>query len=578
MFDRNVKLDFFVENGWLVNVLTGEVLENRGIGILGTKICFLEEGKEHVGGKTCVIDASDKYVVPGFIDGHIHVESSFLSLSEFARIAVLHGTTSVFVDPHEIGNVLGVRGVKLMVNESRNLPLKVFFEIPSCVPSTRELETSGAEITIKDVKNLLKKEEFIGLAEVMDVQGVLNEEKEVLGKILAAKKERKIVEGHAPGLRGKDLSKYVFLGVESDHESISGEEAVLKLRMGMWVEVREGSVMKNMENILKFLLEKKVSLERCMFVCDDRDIKDLFESGYLDHVLRRGVKLGLDPIESISMVTIHPAARFKLDHVIGSISPGRYADLVILKNLKDFEVETVLANGELVVFKRKLLLNYRVPKYPKWALETVKVKKKLYPQDFQVLSPSNEEEVGVHVIKVSEGEAYTEKVIKKLEVSEKIVLGNPEEDIAYAGVIERHGKTGDMGKGFVKGFNLHKGALATSIAHDSHNIIVIGTNLMDMASAANKIIEMNGGMAVSVEGKVTASVELKLAGLMSLDPYEKLYGKLTALLDKVKVTGCTMKNPFTVMSFLSLPVIPELRLTNKGLVDVNESKIISLFV
>ena len=556
------KSDLVLKNANLVNVCSGEIYETD-IAIARGLIVGLGryEGRKE-------IDAKDNYAVPGLIDGHTHIEMSMLSVSEFARAVVSRGTTAVVADPHEIANVLGVRGIRAILEEAKATPLKVFCMAPSCVPSTNPalgLETPGAMIEHEEIKELLQMEGVIGLAEVMNYGGVMAKEEEVWKKIEVAKMSKCPIDGHAPFLRGKELNAYVLSGVGSDHENVSFEEAQEKLRLGMRVMVREGSVTKNLQNIAPVL--KSVDTRNCMLVTDgDRTPLDLKQEGYLDHVFRRAVEKGINPVKAVQMCTINPARWFKLDDFLGSISPGKVADIMLLKNLERFEVEKVILNGNILTdFVSHAEYEYKY-KYPEYG-ESVRIKP-VKAEDFEIKLEGARK---ARIIGLIEGELLTDELVEEIS---GIDLAR---DILKIAVVERHHSSGNIGLGFLKGFGLKKGAVASSIAHDSHNIVVIGTNEADMAFACNHLKEIGGGIVLCSGSEVKSELELPIAGLMTNKGLDYVARRQKEMDDNISEMGCKLRAPFITMSFFALPVIPELKITDKGLVDVKKRKIVDIF-
>ncbi len=557
------KSDLVIKNANLVNVYSGEIYETD-IAIAKGIVAGLGryEGREE-------IEAKDKYAVPGLIDGHAHIEMSMLSVSEFARAVVSRGTTAVVADPHEIANVLGVGGVKALLEESKATLLKVFCMVPSCVPSTDPslgLETPGAKIGHEEIKKLIPMEEVIGLAEVMDYGGVLAKGDEVWKKIEVATELKTPIDGHAPLLSGKELNAYVLSGIGSDHESVSYEEAREKLRLGLRVMIREGSEAKNLKNIAPLL--KSVDTRNCMLVTDgDRTPLDLKEEGYLDYAFRRAVEEGIDPVKAVQMCTINPAQWFKLDNLLGCIAPGKIADIVLLNNLARFEVDKVLVNGNILTdFAPRYKYDYR-DRYPRYG-ESVRTKR-VKPENFEI---KLERARKARIIGLIEGSLQTEEFVEEIS---GIAVSR---DILKIAVVERHHYSGNIGLGFLKGFGLKTGAVASSIAHDTHNIVVIGTNEEDMAFACNRLNEMGGGIVLCSGCEVKSELELPIAGLMSDKGLDYVARKQKELEDKIVEMGCNLRAPFITMSFLALPVIPALKITDKGLVDVAKQKIVSIFL
>ncbi len=544
------KADLVIKNAEIVNVLTEEFIK-ADIAVCGNRIAGIGNysGIEE-------IDAEGLYAVPGLIDGHTHIEMSMLSVTEFARIVVPKGTTSVVADPHEIANVLGKDGIRVLLEEAKTTPLKVFCMIPSCVPSS-PLETSGAKITAEDIAEMLGWENVIGLAEMMNYPGVIYKDTEVLRKIEVVRARGKPIDGHCPMLRGKDLNAYISAGIGSDHESISEDEAMEKLRLGMRIMIREGSVARNLKALLN--LAKK-AYRWCMLVTDgDRTTRDLIEQGYLDYVYRRAVEEGVDPIKALQMCTLNPAEWFGID--AGLIAPGRYADIVLLKNLERFEVVRVIANGKPVGEIR------RTYEYPKFVKSSVKLKKPIEPKDIAI-----EGRGMARIIRVIEGEIVTG------EDREYVEGIDVERDILKIVVVERHKATGNIGKGYIRGFGIKRGAFASSVAHDAHNIVAVGTNDDDICRAVNRIAELQGGIVVVADNEIKAELQLDIAGLMSEERAEVVAEKIDRIHEELRKLGCRHPSPVFALSFMALPVIPKLKITDLGLVDVEKFEITDVFV
>jgi len=568
--------DLVIKGGKLVNVETSEIEPRVDVAIKGSRIALVGDARHCVGNRTRVVNARGKYILPGLLDAHVHIESSMLTATQFARAVLPHGTTGVFIDPHEIANVLGMRGVKFMLDEGDRLPLKVFVTLPSCVPSALGLETSGAEINHKDIVKGLRWRRVVGLGEVMNYPGVLAGNKKICGEIDAALNAQKVVEGHAPGLLGKELAAYIAAGVRSDHESFSPEEAVQKLRLGMALEMREGSATKNLAALVKPILKFKLDTRHCLLATDDRHPEDLMEEGHIDHVIRRAIEEGIDPIKAIQMATLNTAEHFELDREMGSISPGKIADVVMVGNLEKFNVEQVIANGKLVAERGKLKVALPVRKPPSFAEKTMKLKRGVNVEDFKIMAKAGK--VKARVIGITEGQIVTSQRIERLAARGGAVLPDVKRDIAKVAVVERHRATGNIGLGFVRGFGIRRGAIASSVGHDAHNITVVGVSDVDMATAVNTIASAGGGQVVVSRGKVLVRVDLPIAGLMSDEPVEVVSAQLEKLHLAAKGLGIKMRSPFMQMAFLPLAVVPELRITDKGLVDVKGRKIVSLLV
>ncbi len=509
-----------------------------------------------------MMDLKGSYVAPGLIEGHIHIESSMVSPAEFSRAVLPHGTTAVVADPHEIANVMGGEGIKYMLDAGSNSPLDVFIMLPSCVPAT-DLETSGARLGARELKKLLGQKMVTGLGEMMNYPGVVFGNPDVLAKIKMAGDY--IVDGHAPGLSGNQLNAYIGAGVKSDHECTTLEEAREKLAKGMYIMIRLGSTAKNMDKLLPLVNEWTCRF--CMLVTDDLPPNELLARGHLDYLLRKAVKKGIDPITAISMVTWTPAQYFRLNGY-GAIAPGYQADLVVFKDLVDFQVERVLKQGQIAAEAGKSLSATQMVLFPGGPLP-VNIK----AEDLH-LKPSG----GLaKVIGVIPDQIVTEKRILAVKIDNGEVVTDISRDILKIAVVERHRATGNIGLGLVQGFELKSGAIASSVAHDSHNLIAVGTNDADIVTAVNRVAAIGGGQVVVSKGEIKAELPLPVAGLMSELPVEEVATRITALNRETALLGCTLKAPFMTLGFMALPVIPELKITDKGLVDVNKFDMVSLF-
>jgi adenine deaminase len=561
--------EILLKNGKIVNVYSGEVYHTN---VLINDSMIVGVGYDYTSAEK-VYDLGGYYLLPGFIEGHIHIESSLLNLTEFSRLLLLSGTTTVIADPHEITNVLGTKGLDYMLKASDKLPIDIFFAIPSCVPST-DMETAGGAITPKEIKKYINEPRIVGLAEMMNFPGVIAGIPEVLEKILIASESNKIVDGHCPRLWGKHLQAYVGAGIGSDHECVDAKEAQEKLRAGMRIMIREGTAAKNLSDLLPMVNIR--NSRRAFFVSDDKHPDDLLFNGHLNATLRKAVSIGLDPVTAVQMTTLNTAEYFRLDDR-GAIAPGKKADITIVDNLTDFNVKTVIKNGKLLLENKQLKIS--LPSYQdKSVLNTMHVK----PFSISALKVKAVKD-RLNVIRIIPNQIITDKWITTPMVSKKSkkdkgeVIADIERDILKLVVTERHKKTGNIGIGFVTGFGLKKGALASSVAHDSHNIICVGTNDKDIYVAIKEIIKLGGGFVAVDNGKVKALLALPIAGLMSNESAETVSNQLKTLLNTVRPWGTKIDNPFITLSFLALPVIPQLKLTDKGLVDVSQFKIVSLF-
>ncbi len=549
--------DLILANARVVNVFTGEI-EPGNVAIYGDKIAGV--GDYHQAKQ--VLDLRGKYLAPGFINGHTHLESSMLDIGQYARAVVPRGTLAVVTDLHEIANVCGLEGIRYVLSCARRLPLELFLMAPSCVPATH-LETSGASLEPQALRQVLRWRRCIGLGEVMNFPGVLGGDASILSKINLA--SDKVVDGHAPGVTGRDLSAYIAAGIYSDHESVSLDEARDKLRQGMYLMIREGSSEKNLDALLPLVTDK--TYKRCLFVVDDRSCVDLLRDGDIDAVVRKAIRNGLDPVRAIQMATVNTAEYFRLNR-LGAIAPGYIANLIVIDDLSSLQMDMVFYHGRLVARQGTPL--FPLQKSSAGGLTgTVNIK----PFDIAKLRlpASGETEP---IIELVPGQIITKKKVEKVKTSDGVLLPDISKDILKLVVVERHKATGNIGLGLVTGFGLNRGALASSIAHDSHNIIAVGTNDEDIFTTIREIERLQGGLVVAAEGKVLASLALPIAGLLSDEPLETVVSKLEKLERLAMDLGTTLPSPLATLSFLALPVIPELRLTDLGLVDVNEFKVI----
>ncbi|MFC1917954.1 adenine deaminase [Chloroflexota bacterium] len=549
--------DLVLTNARVVNTFTGEV-ESGNVAVCGDRVAGVgdyREAKE-------VIDLGGRYLAPGLINGHTHLESSMLDVEQYARAVVPHGTAAIITDLHEIANVAGMAGIRYVMDYARRLPFALFLMAPSCVPATH-LETSGATVTPEDIKIMLRWKECLGLGEVMNFPGVLFGDEVMLGKIDIA--AGKVKDGHAPGVRGKDLAAYIAAGIGSDHESVTLAEAEEKLRQGMYVMIREGSSEKNLEALLPLVTDK--TCKRTFFVVDDRSAADLLHDGDIDAVVRKAIRLGLDPVRAIQMATINTAEYFRLDD-LGAIAPGRFANMIVVDDLEKLTISRVFYRGRLVAEEGKSLFGFKEPPAGRirntvnikpFSVESLKIKAK---------------NATMPVIEVVPGQIITRRREEKVIVSEGFVTSDTERDILKLVVLERHKATGNIGLGLVHGFGLKQGALASSIAHDSHNIVAVGVSEEDIYTAVREIERLQGGLVVVEAGRVVASLGLPIAGLLANESLEMVVSKLEKLEELARKMGAKLDAPFATLSFLALPVIPELRLTDLGLVDVNQFKLI----
>ena len=571
-----IPADLVLKKGRVVNVFSGRIHEND-VAVHQGRIAGL--GPRYQGKRE--VDIHGKWVVPGLVDSHIHIESSMLIPSRLAEALLPLGTTTIVADPHEIANVLGAEGVRFMMEESRGIPFDIFFMAPSCVPATR-METAGAEMDASALSLLRNEKRILGLAEMMNYPGVLARDPDVLEKLILY--QGMVRDGHAPSLGGYDLQAYVAAGIGSDHESTGKEEGREKLDAGMMLMIREGTSAKNLEALLPLALEG--GARRCCFVSDDLHPQDILRRGHLNYPLGRAMALGLDPVSAVQMVSLNPAEYMGLRDR-GAVAPGYRADLVVLKDLEAFSVDQVYKDGQLAVHEGTLIPFQREgqregrPPEPSTlltigldtGLNTGLNVGPLGPGSFRL----KHEKGKARIIELVPGQILTREGREEVREKDGVVVPDTERDILKLAVIERHKGTGNIGLGLVHGFGLKRGAIASSVAHDSHNLIVLGTSDRDMHRAAEALRDSGGGMVAVESEKVLAMVPLPVAGLMSLEPLGALVNAIDSLEKAVASLGCSCPEPFMSLSFLALPVIPEIRLTDRGLIDVNAFAIVSLF-
>lgn len=555
------KADLVLKRAKLVNVWSAECYE-CDIAINGEIVVGLGKyrGKQE-------IDLKGRYAAPGFIDGHLHVESSMVSIPDFARAVVPLGTTSIVIDPHEIANVMGLDGINYMLKASKYNPLSVFIMLSSCVPASK-FETSGADLRAADLFPYLHQEWILGLAEVMDFPGLLRGAPDILDKIRLAGDKK--IDGHAPGLSGKDLNAYAVTGIQSDHECTTAKEALEKLRLGMTIMIREGGLARDMEALLPIVTPENE--RRCLFCTDDRHPQDIINEGHMNYILKRAVSLGLDPITAVRMATLNTAEYFGL-RKLGAISPGYIADIAVFDSLKKFNVSMTFKRGKLVA-RDGAMVPGTITGPKKGILRGSINIQWLKPEMFEIKDRGKR----CRVIDIIPGQLLTKQTIVKPKVKNGLVVPDTRRDILKLVVVERHHASDNIGLGLVRGFGLKKGALASSVSHDSHNIIAVGTHDADIMEAIVKIRKMQGGFSAVVDEKWVGRLELPIAGIMSEKSVSEVKTDLDAIIAVAHELGCTVEDPFMMLSFLSLPVIPKLKLTDRGLVDVDENKIVPLFV
>ncbi|NMB08484.1 MAG: adenine deaminase [Tissierellia bacterium] len=554
------KAPLVLKNANIINVFTNEIIPGD-VALYNGKIVGIGE---YSGEKE--IDLEGKYLSPSFIDGHVHIESSMVSPGQFSKAIVPRGVTTIIADPHEIANVAGLEGIKYILDSSENLPLDVYIMLPSCVPST-PFENSGAILNAEDLEKLIDHPRVLGLGEMMNYPGVVNGDKEVLKKLTMFKEH--IIDGHGPLLKDKELNAYVGAGIVTEHECSTLEEMKDRLRLGMYIHIREGSAAKNLGELIQGV--NKDNLRRCIFCTDDKHPSDLLADGSIDHNIRLAIKNGIDPIDCIKMASLNAAECYGL-RWRGAIAPNYYADMVVIDNLEDFNILEVYKEGKLVAKDNKPLFNLEEIDSSSM-MNSVNIEK-ITEKDLEIKLEGSK----VNVIKLLPHSLITEKVIREVELEKGVF--KPQKDILKVAVVERHNKTGNIGLGLVEGFGLKNGAIASTVAHDSHNIIVIGDNDRDMVMAIYELEKVGGGITIVSNGEILDTLALEIAGLMSQKPLGEVNEKLNGMLDtSYEKLGINREHePFMTLSFIALPVIPDIKLTDMGLFHVGEFKFIDLSV
>ena len=570
------KADVVITNTKLVNVCTHEIIENTDVAITCGRIAMVGDCKHCIGEKTKVIDAMGKYLAPAFMDGHIHVESSMLTVGEYAKAVVAHGTSGIFMDPHEICNVLGLDGVQFMLEDAKRTPLKAMLTTPSCVPAVPGFEDTGAEIGPEDIAKTMLWDECVGLGEMMNFPGILSADKrthDIVGETLKADK---IPTGHySLPETGKGLNAYIASGVRCCHESTRAEDALAKMRLGMYAMLREGSAWHDLKEVGKAIVNEQIDSRFACLISDDTHPNTLQSYGHLDYIVKRAIQEGIDPITAIQMVTINVAQCFQLDHDMGSVTPSKCADLVLIDNLQECHVTEVFIDGELVAQNGKMLVQFPPYTYPEKALHSVHLDK-VTQESFRI--PAVGESATARVMEVIPARVGTYEKHLTLPIIDGNLSADPKQDVLKVAVFERHKQTSTVGYGFTKGFGIKKGALAQTVAHDAHNLLVVGSNDQDMALAANTLIECGGGLCAVVDGEVVGVVPLPIAGLMSDKPLEEMSVSVEKLEQAWKDMGSALPSPFMTMALLPLACLPELRLTNRGLVDCCSFQFVDLLI
>lgn len=575
------KADMVIRKGRWVNVHSGEIIPGTDIAIAAGRFAYVGPDASHaIGPATQVIEADGRYLVPGLCDAHMHVESGMVTVTEFARAVIPHGTTSMFIDPHEIANVLGLPGVRLMHDEAMGLPVNVFVQMPSCVPSAPGLENPGAELGPDEVREAMTWPNIIGLGEMMNFPGVIAADHKMLAEIAATQRAGKTVGGHyaSPDL-GLPFHAYAAGGPADDHEGTRAEDAIARVRQGMRAMLRLGSAWYDVAAQIKAVTESGLDSRNFILCTDDSHSGTLVNDGHMNRVVRHAIAQGLKPITAIQMATLNTAQHFGLERELGSITPGRRADVVLTSDLVTLPIEMVIARGKVLAAHGKLTADIPAFAYPASAKNTVNMKRDLTAADFAIAAPKGANEVTARVIGVIENQAPTRALEKRLKVSSGLVDADGQSGVCQIAVVERHKATGGVSNAFVSGFGYNVDcAVASTVAHDSHHMIVVGTNRDDMATAANILRKVGGGAVVVSKGRTLALVELPIAGLMSDQRAEIVAVKAGQLVDAMKACGCTLNNAYMQHSLLALVVIPELRISDIGLVDVRTFEKVELFV
>ncbi len=573
-----IPADLVLRGANLVNVLTCEVESNVDIAVKGRIIARVGRCDDVIGLNTKVVDLSGRYVAPGLVDAHLHIESSLLTPTRFCKAVIPHGTTCIFVDPHEIGNVLGVEGIREFMNECAKCPIKIFTTVPSCIPACKlGLETSPSKLYPEDVDELLDLEGAIALGEVMDDLSVLNADADLIRSIELTQSRGIRVCGHAPGLRGNELSAYLVAGPSSDHEVTSSDEAIEKVRRGMYVMIRLGTFSQDMYSIVPKLPKSYLDSGLIMFVSDDLNVIDVMHRGHMDYIIREAVRHGVDPLKAVRLCTLEPVRYYGLDWILGSVSPGKICDLVVVDSLERFNVEMVFIDGKLKYDHGKILVDIPQHSYPGHFYKTVKLPERLSSDSFKVRASVERGAADVNVIELVRGSILTKHVVEELPVEnfELKLRGG----FAKISVIERHGRRGTLSVGVVKGYPIRSGAIASTISHDAHNVVVIGVDDRDMYVAVRELERIGGGIVLAEGGSVISRVELPIAGLMSDREPEDVAKMVEDLLRKwSSVGGVEDVRALAPLFTMSLVVIPEIRITDLGIVDVVHGKIIDLIV
>ena len=576
-----VPAELVIRNARLINVCTAEIQEGMDVAVAEGRIALVGDAAHCIGEKTKVIDAKGQYIAPGFMDAHIHVESAMVTVREYARAVVPHGTTGIFMDPHEICNVCGLDGVRYMLEDAKGCPLKAMSNAPSCVPAVAGFEDTGASIGPDDIREMMTWDGIMGLGEMMSFPNVLFADDHIHGELKETLKADQIITGHySVPENGRGLNAYIASGVRCCHESARAEDVLEKMRRGMYALIRYGSAWHDMPEIIHAVLDNHIDDRFACLVSDDTHPDTLIQNGHIDHIVRCAIKEGLDPLKAIQYVTINPAACFRIDHEMGSITPGKCADIVFFDDLQDIRVTRTIIDGAVVAEDGRMTVDIVKQPVPARVRNTMHVGEAITEDSFRISLPDalkDRARVKARVIEIIPNRVGNIERSCELPVKDGCVLADQGQDIMKMAVFERHHETGTRGVGFVKGFGFRKGAMAQTVSHDAHNLLVAGTNDADMALAANTLIECGGGMCAVADGKVLALVPLPIAGIMSDRTVEEVAGLISRLDAAWKEMGCVINSPFMTMALIPLACLPELRLTNRGLVDCRTFQFVDLF-
>ena len=574
--------EMVIKNAKLVNVCTAEIQEGIDVAITQGRIALVGDASHCIGDDTEVIDAQGQYIAPGFIDSHIHVESSMVRCGEYGKAVIPHGTTTIFMDPHEICNVCGPDSVRFMISDGRSTPLKIFSNVPSCVPAVDGFEDTGSRITSEDVRDMMTWAGIKGLGEMMNFPGVLSGNENVHAELAETLKSGNIITGHySVPETGAGLNAYIASGVRCCHESTRAEDVIEKMRHGMYAQMRYGSAWHDMPVIIRAILDNNIDDRFACMISDDTHPDTLLFNGHIDYIVRCAVEEGLDPVKAIQYVTINPATCFHMDHEIGSITPGKCADIVFFEDLNNIRITRTIIEGEVMAEDGKITFQAEKPQLPDFVLNTMHVGETITEESFRLPVPGTipaGDTVKARVIEIIPNRVGNYERILDIPVKDGFAQADMSQDIMKLAVFERHHATGTKGFGFVKGFGFKKGAMAQTVAHDAHNLLVAGTNDADMALAANTLIESGGGLCAVADGKVLALVPLPIAGVMSDLSVEEVAAQVAELSNAWEEVGCEVNSPYMTMALMALACLPELRLTNRGLVDCRSYQFTDLFV